>query len=654
MNIVISYDQPTGTLPAGFTSVVSAVAAFYQSQFTDNITFNLHVGYGEAHGSTLGPGALGQSSWFLNSFGYTAIRNALVADAKTGDDSTGLGNVPVSDPIGGTHTYWLAQVQQKALGLLPNSSVVDTWVGFSNTFAFDYDRSDGITAGQYDFYGTVAHEIAEVMGKNLLVGETIGTTTNSYVPSDLFHYSSPGARDFSGTTRGYFSINGGTTNLNNFNTNPGGDFGDWKSSAGNDSWRAFSNSGVVNAVTETDLKFLDVIGFDRIAQSSPLILKFVSTNDFDVNGKADILWTSNGSAVLWMNSGGALTQVQVANAHVGAEWSAVGIGHDHSSNGDIIWSDGSGGNINVWQLNGTALSGAAVLPGHMGAEWQVAGLGDFDGDGNTDLLWESTAGNTNVWSMNGLSLNSAVQGNGQISAESQVVAVGDLFGTGRDAVLWEESGGHLQSWSMNGANVVATANVGQIGAEWHVAGVGHFLNDGPTDIVWVNTNNDVQFWQMTNGVISNFITPAGHVGTEWHLESVNDFIGDGNSDLLWIRSDGATNIWQINGSQVQSSFIPAPTGNTLQFQAAADPSSMQSNATSESPSELGPDAGPLANPIGQHAVEVSSFYPASDQLASLVGPHNDNGANAIWDPSGGQIIGPHSLGGAGPEWHIFG
>jgi hypothetical protein len=262
MNIVIFYDQPTSTLPSGFTTVVSAVSTFYGTQFTDNITFNLHVGYGEVHGSPLGSGALGQSLYFLNQYSYSQIRNALLADAKSVDDSTGLGNVPASDPIGGTHQYWVAQVQAKALGLLSDATVIDQYVGFSNTFGFDYDRSNGITAGQYDFYGTVAHEVAEVMGKNLVVGGTIGSTTNSYVPSDLFHYSSSGMRDFSGTTTGYFSIDGGTTNLNNFNTNPSGDFGDWASSAGNDSWRAFSDSGVINAVTETDLRFLDVIGFD--------------------------------------------------------------------------------------------------------------------------------------------------------------------------------------------------------------------------------------------------------------------------------------------------------------------------------------------------------------------------------------------------------
>src|SRR5215831_18243813 len=288
MNIVVSFDQSPASLPAGFTSAVASVVAFYQSQFTDNITFNLHVGFGEVHGSALSPGALGQSFWFLNSFSYTALRDALVADQKSNDDATALGNVPVTDPLGGTHTYWAAQVQAKALGLLSNSVVVDTYVGFSSTAAFDYDRSDGITAGQFDFFGVVAHEVAEVMGKNLLVGATIGTTSNSYVLSDLFHFSSPGVRDFSGTTPGYFSPDGGNTNLDNFNTNPGGDFGDWAASAGNDSFLAFSNSGVVNAVTATDLRAMDILGWDRVP--APTAATFLAQGDFNSDGKSDFTW----------------------------------------------------------------------------------------------------------------------------------------------------------------------------------------------------------------------------------------------------------------------------------------------------------------------------------------------------------------------------
>src|SRR5262249_41371501 len=169
MNIIVSFDQSPATLPPGLPSVISSVLTLYQSQFTDNITFNLHVGFGEVHGSALGPGALGQSFWFLNSYSYTALRNALVADQKSNDDATALGNVPATDPLGGTHTYWAAQVQAKALGLLSNSVVVDTYVGFSSTAAFDYDRSDGITAGPVCLFCMVVPYDAGIIGQNILV-----------------------------------------------------------------------------------------------------------------------------------------------------------------------------------------------------------------------------------------------------------------------------------------------------------------------------------------------------------------------------------------------------------------------------------------------------------------------------------------------------
>src|SRR5207253_7128986 len=80
-----------------------------------------------------------------------------------------------------------------------------------------------------------------------------------------FRYSPPGVHDFVGTTPGYFSLNNGTTNLDNFNTNPGGDFGDWAASAGPDAALAFVPSGVVEPFTSTDIRVMDVIGWDVVA-----------------------------------------------------------------------------------------------------------------------------------------------------------------------------------------------------------------------------------------------------------------------------------------------------------------------------------------------------------------------------------------------------
>ena len=268
--INVVWDASVNSAPAAFKTDVMAVVQYLESKFTDPITVNINVGYGQIDGQPLDAGALGESSTFLSSFTYSQLKNALVADAKTSTDAAAIASLPATDPVSGTHSYWIATAEAKALGLLSGSgSSIDGYIGFdaaSNTF--DYDNTNGVSAGLYDFFGVVAHEITEVMGRQTMDGESFQGKP-SYELEDLFHYSAAGVRDFVGTTAGYFSGNGGATNLGSFNTNPNGDFGDWASSVGHDSFLAFSNSGVVNPVSANDLTVMDVLGWDAAMAGSP-------------------------------------------------------------------------------------------------------------------------------------------------------------------------------------------------------------------------------------------------------------------------------------------------------------------------------------------------------------------------------------------------
>ena len=105
-----------------------------------------------------------------------------------------LANLPTVDPIPGNHAYYMTSAQAKALGLQGPSDALDGTVQFANNPPFDYDRSDGITPGSYDFYGSVAHEFSEVMGRELnAIGNEVQTgKPNGYYPFDLFKYSAAG------------------------------------------------------------------------------------------------------------------------------------------------------------------------------------------------------------------------------------------------------------------------------------------------------------------------------------------------------------------------------------------------------------------------------------------------------------------------------
>jgi hypothetical protein len=310
MQINVSFDQDITKLPAGFTATVQAAVQFLENTYTNPITFNLHVGYGERDGQALGASSLGESAYTLHSYTYAQIETAMTNHAWSADQKAAVATLATSDPVTGSHTWWMTDVEAKALGLISTTITVDAHVGFADTshFTFDYNRSDGITAGQYDFFGSVLHEITEVMGRELGVGEQLINHTNTYYPLDLFHYvdvppqafggsagSNPGTiagpefvqeaatvsaalvapqilglpnvgfewhvRDFA--RGGYFSFDGGATKLLEFNPSSSGDAGDWAPSAGNDAFLNVSSPGVINNLTGSDLKLMDVLGYDR-------------------------------------------------------------------------------------------------------------------------------------------------------------------------------------------------------------------------------------------------------------------------------------------------------------------------------------------------------------------------------------------------------
>jgi hypothetical protein len=258
----ITFDASVNSAPTEFKTDVLNVASYYANTFNDNVTLNLNVGFGEVGGSVLPSGALGASSTYLASTSYKTLVNALKIDATSSADLSAVGSLPARDPAGGF--YWVSTAEGKALGIYSGTGA-DGSIGFSSTAAFDYNAADGVTSGAYDFAGVVAHEFSEVMGRMTLDGGRISIFSHSYAPLDLFHFSAPHVRDFSGGKAGYFSIDKGVTNLENFNTNATGDYGDWSSAKGVDAFNAFASPGVALPISSADLTALDVIGWNTTA-----------------------------------------------------------------------------------------------------------------------------------------------------------------------------------------------------------------------------------------------------------------------------------------------------------------------------------------------------------------------------------------------------
>jgi hypothetical protein len=537
LTINISYDPSVASAPAGFTAAVSQVVQFFETHFSDPVTINIAVGYGEVGNQALAAGALGQSITYYEQFGYSTIRDALIADATTAADATAVASLPSANPNGGA--YGVTTAEGKALGLVPaNAAGLDGYVGFSSApGAFDYDRSDGITHGTFDFYAVVAHEMSEIMGRMLTVG-------GSYLPLDLFHYSSPGTREFS--RAGYFSIDGGTTSLNTFNSRATGDAGDWRG----DTADAFNSMtlGGLQPISDADITALDAIGWD--ASTSPPAVSPPNWN---------ILWQNDsGQAASWVMNGTNLVTGSLAGANPGTSWHAIALA-DVNGDGtkDILWRSDDGTPA-VWLMNGMSILSGATLP-NPGTAWHFVGTQDFNGDGKADILWQNSDGTPAVWLMNGTTILSGAALPNPGTAW-RVVGAGDFNGDGKSDILLQNSSGQAAVWLMNGTNIVGQATVGpNPGTAWRAVAAADFNGDGKADILWQNVDGTPAIWFMNGTAMMSGAVAGSDPGSSWRVVGAADVNGDGNADILWQNWDGTPAVWFMNGTTLLSgATLPNP------------------------------------------------------------------------------------------------
>jgi hypothetical protein len=302
---------PTSTAQdiAGF----QAAADFWSSQFTDNITVNLNVGT-----AALGSGILAQAGSSSQSFTYTNFRNMLNADATSISDNAALSSLAVTSSFGmllnrtsnnpngsGSATAYLdvdgdannttvnmTTANAKALGMSFTPPSSDASITFANAFSWDYDSSNGISSGTYDFVGIAIHEIGHSLGFTSGVdildsnsppvnGPFSDNQFTFVTPLDLFRYSAAstaqGVIDWTAsTTNKYFSLDNGTTALASFST--GSNFGDgrqashWKDNLGIGAMDPTIGTGEMVSVTANDLLAFDVIGWNLVPEPSTVLL----------------------------------------------------------------------------------------------------------------------------------------------------------------------------------------------------------------------------------------------------------------------------------------------------------------------------------------------------------------------------------------------
>ncbi len=220
--------QATPTLNLAFIAGTSAqaqaafttAANYWSSAFTDTVTVNLTVGTG-----ALSSGVLASASSNNQNYAYSAVRAAMAADVSSAIDTAALAHLPnaasvsmylnytSNNPNGlgsatpyvdndgdaNNTTIRMTQANAKALGLATTPSTLlncigncDAFIQFSTGFSYDFDSSNGVSSGTYDFVGLAIHEIGHALGFTSGVDILdINSTSPNFFPDALFTFVTP-------------------------------------------------------------------------------------------------------------------------------------------------------------------------------------------------------------------------------------------------------------------------------------------------------------------------------------------------------------------------------------------------------------------------------------------------------------------------------
>ena len=571
---------------AAIEAMINRAITFYETLFSDPITVQIRFRYASTgpDGTPLPQGTVSQSDFVLYTMSWSSFINALRADASTGNDDLANASLPgraLAANMGpssanGRGIGLNTPPAMFANGTVGNGGPYDGIVTLNSSLPFQFTRPT--SAGSFDAQRSTEHEMDELLG----LGSKLGSNGNAFRPQDLFSWSSAGHRNVTSSGTRYFSINGGVTNIVNFNQDSHGDFGDWLSQdcpqAHPYVQNAFGCMGQYSDIAATSPEGinLDVIGYDLVQgapstptptptprpTSTPTPPPSVATNPATnvVNFSATLNGTVNpnglstavhfeygtttnyGSNTATQNYSGSTTQNVIANV---SNLTAGATYHFR-----IVGNNAAG---TTYGADGTFTTPAAR-----------AVVADFNGDSTPDLVVQRASPHqTAVLYLNNNVVIAAALGP-TLPAGWSLAGAADFNGDGHtDYALFNSATGQTVIVYLSGLTVVGAAFGPSLPPGWELVGTADFNGDGHPDyVLYKPSTRETAIWHLNNnlfiGATSGPTLPNG-----WNLVAVADFNSDGHPDYLLFKSvTGQTVIGYLSGGTIiGAAFGPTvPTG----------------------------------------------------------------------------------------------
>src|ERR1043166_3062109 len=159
---------------AAATAAFNRAAQNWESIIMSPVTIYIDVDFGTTNfGQTWPSGVLGATGEPSSSYPYQSVRANLISEANGEGNATkqaifnALPSTTVPTDLGDANSVDVSNSMARAIGLLPataQSTDSAARIAFNSNFTFDFDPSDGITAGQIDFDAVATHEIGHALG----------------------------------------------------------------------------------------------------------------------------------------------------------------------------------------------------------------------------------------------------------------------------------------------------------------------------------------------------------------------------------------------------------------------------------------------------------------------------------------------------------